>query len=60
MDNNLITSTPRAGESLTNVLKAGSYEMINQYIKQNVKLEDSFLWQSPKDYIAGNYIFSFL
>uniref|UniRef100_H0XSI7 FCP1 homology domain-containing protein n=1 Tax=Otolemur garnettii TaxID=30611 RepID=H0XSI7_OTOGA len=54
VDNNLITSTPRAGEKLNKCL-----EMINQYIKQNVKLEDPCSGSFPRSTLLGT-VFSLL
>ncbi|KFO21659.1 CTD small phosphatase-like protein 2 [Fukomys damarensis] len=58
IDNNLITSTPRAGKKpkkrISRVRRksqvnggAGSYEMTNQHVKQSGKLKDNFSSGSP-------------
>ncbi|XP_040602102.1 CTD small phosphatase-like protein 2 isoform X4 [Mesocricetus auratus] len=69
IDNNLITSTPRAGEKPNKQLsrvrrkspvngEAGSYEMTNQHIKQNGKLEDNPSSGSPPRTTLLGTIFS--
>nr|BAE35784.1 unnamed protein product [Mus musculus] len=69
IDNNLITSTPRTGEKPDKQLsrvrrkspvngEAGSYEMTNQHIKQNGKLEDNPCSGSPPRTTLLGTIFS--
>uniref|UniRef100_A0A8C6MPV5 CTD small phosphatase-like protein 2 n=1 Tax=Mus spicilegus TaxID=10103 RepID=A0A8C6MPV5_MUSSI len=69
IDNNLITSTPRTGEKPGKQLsrvrqkspvngEAGSYEMTNQHIKQNGKLEDNPCSGSPPRTALLGTIFS--
>ncbi|XP_049989788.1 CTD small phosphatase-like protein 2 isoform X3 [Alexandromys fortis] len=69
IDNNLISSTPRAGEKPNKQLsrvrrkspvngEAGSYEMTNQHIKQNGKLEDNPSAGSPPRTTLLGTIFS--
>ncbi|KAB0400237.1 hypothetical protein E2I00_004210, partial [Balaenoptera physalus] len=69
IDNNLITSTPRAGEKPNKQIsrvrrksqvngEAGSYEMTNQHVKQNGKLEDNPSSGSPPRTTLLGTIFS--
>ncbi|XP_006093184.1 PREDICTED: CTD small phosphatase-like protein 2 isoform X2 [Myotis davidii] len=69
IDNNLITSTPRAGGKLNKQIsrvrrksqvngEAGSYEMTNQHVKQNGKLEDNPSSGSPPRTTLLGTIFS--
>ncbi|XDA78759.1 hypothetical protein R6Z07M_008793 [Ovis aries] len=69
IDNNLITSTPRAGEKPNKQLsrvrrksqvngEAGGYEMTNQHVKQNGKLEESPSSGSPPRTTLLGTIFS--
>nr|XP_026654309.1 CTD small phosphatase-like protein 2 [Zonotrichia albicollis] len=69
IDNNLITSTPQAGEKPNKQLsrvrrksqlngEAGSYEMTNQHVKQNGKLEDNPTTGSPPRTTLLGTIFS--
>ncbi|XP_035115420.1 CTD small phosphatase-like protein 2 isoform X2 [Callithrix jacchus] len=69
IDNNLITSTPRAGEKPNKQIsrvrrksqvngEAGSYEMTNQHVKQNGKLEDNPSAGSPPRTTLLGTIFS--
>uniref|UniRef100_A0A2K6GVG7 CTD small phosphatase-like protein 2 n=3 Tax=Lemuriformes TaxID=376915 RepID=A0A2K6GVG7_PROCO len=69
IDNNLITSTPRAGEKPNKQIsrvrrksqvngEAGSYEMTNQHVKQNGKLEDNPSTGSPPRTTLLGTIFS--
>ncbi|KAM9645292.1 CTD small phosphatase-like protein 2 isoform 2-T3 [Trichechus inunguis] len=68
IDNNLITSTPRTGEKpnkqisrvrrKSQVNGAGSYEMTNQHVKQNGKLEDNPCSGSPPRTTLLGTIFS--
>ncbi|KAF6129571.1 CTD small phosphatase like 2 [Phyllostomus discolor] len=69
IDNNLITSTPRAGgkpnKQISRVRRksqvngeAGSYEMTNQHVKQNGKLEDNPSSGSPPRTTLLGTIFS--
>ncbi|KAK2492909.1 hypothetical protein MC885_000304 [Smutsia gigantea] len=69
IDNNLITSTPRTGEKPNKQIsrvrrksqvngEAGSYEMTNQHVKQNGKLEDNPSSGSPPRTTLLGTIFS--
>lgn len=69
IDNNLITSTPRAGEKPNKQIsrvrrksqvngEAGNYEMTNQHVKQNGKLEDNPSSGSPPRTTLLGTIFS--
>uniref|UniRef100_A0A8C0UG06 CTD small phosphatase like 2 n=13 Tax=Passeriformes TaxID=9126 RepID=A0A8C0UG06_CYACU len=69
IDNNLITSTPQTGEKPNKQLsrvrrksqmngEAGSYEMTNQHVKQNGKLEDNPTTGSPPRTTLLGTIFS--
>ncbi|XP_037358284.1 CTD small phosphatase-like protein 2 isoform X1 [Talpa occidentalis] len=69
IDNNLITSTPRVGEKPNKQIsrvrrksqvngEAGSYEMTNQHVKQNGKLEDNPSSGSPPRTTLLGTIFS--
>ncbi|GAB5572505.1 CTD small phosphatase-like protein 2 isoform X1 [Prionailurus iriomotensis] len=69
IDNNLITSTPRAGEKPNKQIsrvrrksqvngEAGSYEVTNQHVKQNGKLEDNPSSGSPPRTTLLGTIFS--
>ncbi|XP_057278695.1 CTD small phosphatase-like protein 2 isoform X2 [Pezoporus wallicus] len=69
IDNNLITSTPQAGEKPNKQIsrvrrksqmngEAGSYEMTNQHVKQNGKLEDNPATGSPPRTTLLGTIFS--
>uniref|UniRef100_A0A286XCA1 CTD small phosphatase-like protein 2 n=1 Tax=Cavia porcellus TaxID=10141 RepID=A0A286XCA1_CAVPO len=68
IDNNLITSTPRAGKPNKQISRvrrksqvngeAGSYEMTNQHVKQNGKLEDNPSSGSPPRTTLLGTIFS--
>uniref|UniRef100_A0A669PCL5 CTD small phosphatase like 2 n=1 Tax=Phasianus colchicus TaxID=9054 RepID=A0A669PCL5_PHACC len=69
IDNNLITSTPQTGEKPNKQIsrvrrkgqvngEAGSYEMTNQHVKQNGKLEDNPATGSPPRTTLLGTIFS--
>uniref|UniRef100_A0A8C3CMT8 CTD small phosphatase like 2 n=1 Tax=Cairina moschata TaxID=8855 RepID=A0A8C3CMT8_CAIMO len=69
IDNNLITSTPQTGEKPNKQIsrvrrksqvngEAGSYEMTNQHVKQNGKLEDNPTTGSPPRTTLLGTIFS--
>uniref|UniRef100_A0A8C6J1A8 Uncharacterized protein n=1 Tax=Melopsittacus undulatus TaxID=13146 RepID=A0A8C6J1A8_MELUD len=69
IDNNLITSTPQSGEKPNKQIsrvrqksqmngEAGSYEMTNQHVKQNGKLEDNPATGSPPRTTLLGTIFS--
>uniref|UniRef100_A0A8C3IN87 CTD small phosphatase like 2 n=1 Tax=Chrysemys picta bellii TaxID=8478 RepID=A0A8C3IN87_CHRPI len=69
IDNNLISSTPRTGEKPNKQIsrvrrksqvngEAGSYEMTNQHVKQNGKLEDNPATGSPPRTTLLGTIFS--